>query len=249
VRTAREGAGHSPAIAPDHPTRRIEREELGRLCRVAGPGALLAGVDEVGRGSLAGPVSVGIAVIDATTPDLFPAGLRDSKQLTAHTREQLVDACRAWPRAVTVGHADPAYIDAHGIIAALRKAASGALQQLEAKGLRPDGVLLDGTHNWWDAAGLFDRDLLPDLPVRTVVKGDAACAVIAAASVVAKVERDAMMVRYARLHPGYDWEHNKGYSSKRHIEALAALGPTPLHRTSWHLPGLNPGREPKERRR
>ena len=231
--------GKQPAVAPAFPDRVIELEHIRELQGLYGQDVLLAGVDEVGRGALAGPVSVGIAVVDTETPNNFPEGLRDSKQLSARARERLVGACRDWPRCVVVGHAGPDVVNSEGIIGALRAAAADAMRQLAQRGLMPHGILLDGTHDWWSHDSLFGEAVLPALPVRTVVKGDAACAVIAAASVVAKVERDAMMVEYAEEYPGYDWEHNKGYSSKSHIEGLSTLGPSALHRTSWNLPGLS----------
>ena len=220
------------------PSRDVELELLRDLTQTCGEGAILAAVDEVGRGALAGPVSVGVALIDRGTSDRFPDGLRDSKQLSPYKREILDPLCRAWPLALAVGHAPPSVVDSEGIIGALRRAAANALVQLSAAGLVPDGVLLDGSHNWWSSTTLFDAEsVLPDLPVRMQVKGDAQCAAVAAASVAAKVERDALMVELAATYPGYDWAHNKGYSSAKHIEGLNLLGPSPLHRISWNLPG------------
>ncbi|MFT0847804.1 ribonuclease HII [Actinomycetaceae bacterium L2_0104] len=199
----------------------------------------MAGVDEVGRGALAGPVSVGICLIDAETEDVFPAGLRDSKLLSPAKRAILDPLCREWGLDLAVGHAGPDIVDGEGIIVALRRAAAAALAQLAARGRVPDAVLLDGRHNWWAEDSLFDANpILPQLPVRMQVKGDASCAVIAAASVAAKVERDGMMVALDEGYPGYDWASNKGYASARHIDGLRALGPSPLHRRSWHLPGV-----------
>lgn len=220
------------------PSRDLEKELLAGL-QVLDNSAILACVDEVGRGSLAGPVSVGIALISAETSDAFPEGLRDSKQLSQAKREVLDPLCRAWPLAVAVGHAPANTVDSVGIIAALRYAAADALRQLAEKDLIPSGVLLDGSHNWWSSASLFDGDeVLPDLPVRMQVKGDASCAGVAAASVVAKVERDKLMVARDEVYPGYDWARNKGYSSPAHIEGLQKLGPSPEHRVSWNLPGV-----------
>ncbi|MCI5825430.1 MAG: ribonuclease HII [Arcanobacterium sp.] len=210
---------------------------------------VLAGVDEVGRGALAGPVSVGIAAITAGTSDSFPAGLRDSKLLTPARREALIEPCERWVHAWAVGSASAAEIDQYGIIAALRIAAARAAHELWEHGVRIDGVLLDGTHNWWSPVGLFELDAAgaplsertlepPDVPVRTVVKGDAQCAVVAAASVLAKVVRDAYMVELAQRYPGYSFERNKGYASAAHVRALERLGPSEIHRTSWHLPGV-----------
>ncbi len=222
------------------PSRDIELDILGSLRASFGEGALLAGVDEVGRGALAGPVSVGICLIDGSTSNDFPVGLRDSKQISPARREALDPLCRAWGVDLAVGHAGSDVVDSEGIMAALRRAAADALAQLGERGLVPDAVLLDGSHNWWVEDSLFDFDpILPQVPVRMQVKGDASCAVVAAASVAAKVERDRLMVDLATQYPGYDWASNKGYSSVRHIEGLRALGPSPLHRTSWHLPGVS----------
>ena len=222
------------------PSRAVELEFLSELVADnSGDGPIyLAGVDEVGRGALAGPVSVGIALISLHTSDDFPAGLRDSKMLSARAREALVEPCMEWAEAIAVGHASVEQINQYGIVAGLRFAAANAVTQIEAQGKRIAGVLLDGSHNWWAAPGqLWDADL-PAVPVHTLVKGDAQCAVVAAASVVAKVRRDAMMVELAEQFPDYDWVHNKGYSSAKHVQALAEHGASLWHRTSWKLPGL-----------
>ncbi|PWF25733.1 ribonuclease HII [Ancrocorticia populi] len=220
------------------PTRELELAMLAKLKSGVGPEARLGGVDEVGRGALAGPVSVGIAVVDGTTPDEFPAGLRDSKMLSAGARERIVEQCRQWPVDLAVGHAGPEIVDRLGIIGALRAAAGAAYRQLAERGHAPDAILLDGTHDWWSAASLWDPGELPNLPVHTQVKGDANCAVVAAASVAAKVERDHLMSDLSQGYPRYDWAKNKGYSSPTHIEALSQLGPCQLHRQSWKLPGV-----------
>lgn len=220
-----------------YPDREIEKRLLSRLnpAGISRP-LLLAGVDEVGRGAIAGPVSVGICVVGIATADEFPVGLRDSKLLSPAAREQLVDPIRQWTVACTVGHASAAEIDQWGILGGLRAAAARAYQQL---GNLPIGVvLLDGVHNWW-AAPLFSAGPTPpDLPVYLERKGDARCAVIAGASVVAKVERDRLMVQLASQIPGYDWESNKGYASAAHIAGLAELGVSSQHRKSWKLPGI-----------
>lgn len=217
------------------PTRDIEREMLAAF-PVDEP-IHLAGVDEVGRGAIAGPASVGIALVDINTLDEFPSGLRDSKLLSAKARDALVEPAREWVRAAAVGHSTVAEVNEFGIMGALRAAASRALAELD--GYRIGAILLDGSHNWWSTDGLFTLGpALPDLPVRTQVKGDATCAVVSAASVLAKVERDALMVSAATQYPDYDWDKNKGYASKKHIEGLARLGATDFHRTAWNLPGL-----------
>lgn len=214
------------------PTRQLERELLDSGHR------LVAGMDEVGRGALAGPVSVGVCLVDASTGRL-PRGLRDSKLLTAAAREALCEPVRRWSVGSAVGHAGPDEIDSMGIIAALRLAGTRALATLAAQGLVPDVVVLDGIHDWLTPpqdlfGGLEDPVDVP--PVRTQVKGDLRCAVIAGASVLAKCERDAIMVDLAEHHPAYGWEANKGYSAPGHLAALRELGPTELHRRSWRLP-------------
>ena len=236
------------------------REE--RLLLRAGH-ALVAGVDEVGRGALAGPVSVGVVVVDATTRSA-PTGLRDSKLLTPAAREELVPRLRRWAPAHAVGHAEPEEIDALGIIAALRLAGQRALAAL---GCAPSAVLLDGSHDWlterraapapdrepaleldlgWDedpvhSAAFPVARLLPAPVVTTQVKADLRCAAVAAASVLAKVERDAMMVERSAAHPHYGWAGNKGYSAPDHVDALSRLGPCAQHRRSWSLPGVGRG--------
>lgn len=202
---------------------------------------VLAGMDEVGRGALAGPVSVGVVVIDTKTVTA-PTGVRDSKLLTPAARERLVPGIRRWALAWSVGHASAAEIDEVGIVPALRLAGRRALAELA---VIPDLVVLDGSHDWLTApeevgllafAGDAPRQR-PVPPVRTMVKADLHCSTVAAASVLAKVERDTMMIRYAGSHPGYGWELNKGYAAPDHLTALERLGPCDLHRRSWRLPG------------
>lgn len=203
----------------------------------AGP-RLIASVDEVGRGALGGPVSVGVVLVDVGVARPL-AGVRDSKLLTPQARERLVPRIRSWAVGHAVGHASAAEIDAVGIIAALRLAATRALAALDE---RPDAVLLDGSHDWLSASGqpsLFDEpDAVPaavDVPVTTLVKADLTCASVAAASVLAKTERDAHMQVLAARHPGYGWEENKGYATPQHREAIRRLGPCVEHRRSWRL--------------
>ena len=196
---------------------------------------LVGGMDEVGRGSLAGPVTVGLAVVDRGTSDAFPQGLADSKQLTPRRREALVEPCRAWVLDWAVAHAAPAEIDALGIVGALRLAGRRALARMAAHGHLPGAIILDGRSDWL----IGDESVLPARltpAVRMEVKGDARCAVVAAASILAKVERDALMS--ALPAPGYDWASNKGYASASHVEALARLGASDQHRRSWNLPGV-----------
>jgi ribonuclease HII len=223
----------------------------------------VAAIDEVGRGALAGPVSVGVVVVDAETKSA-PAGVRDSKLLSPQARMAIAPRLRRWAPMYAVGHAGSHEIDRIGIIAALRLAACRALGSLP---VRPDCALLDGSHNWLslppsvplpiEQDGLFELEAvnlvrvdvpaaeLPEvrpefLPgtVVTRVKADLRCAAVAAASVLAKVERDAIMVELAQQYPEYGWQLNKGYSAPEHISALGRIGPCELHRRSWNLPGL-----------
>ena len=203
---------------------------------------LLAGMDEVGRGALAGPVSVGVVVIDDVCRSA-PMGVKDSKLLSPKMRERMVPKIQRWATCFAVGHSSPGEIDQYGIMVALRLAGNRALGALP---VIPDLVILDGNYDWLtdpERVGLLSflesgvaHD--PCVPVRTMVKADLYCSSVAAASVLAKVERDAMMVALAAEVPGYAWELNKGYSAPEHFDALKNLGPSVHHRRSWHLPGV-----------
>ncbi|WP_347267498.1 ribonuclease HII [Paracoccus sp. (in: a-proteobacteria)] len=177
---------------------------------------LVAGVDEVGRGPLAGPVTAAAVILDAAC---IPEGLDDSKKLTARRREALAQqimACCDW----SVAHASVAEIDALNILRASHLAMCRAIAGLRR---RPSLVLVDGN--------MLPRGL--DLPGQAVVKGDARSLSIAAASVLAKVMRDRIMVDLAQQHPGYGWEGNAGYPTPAHRQALLDLGITPHHRRSF----------------
>jgi ribonuclease HII len=203
---------------------------------------LLAGMDEVGRGALAGPVSVGVVVIDDVCRSA-PVGVKDSKLLSPQMRERMVPKIQRWATAYAVGHSSPGEIDQYGIMVALRLAGNRALAALP---FIPDLVILDGNYDWLtdpERVGLLSFlesrvTVAPCVPVRTMVKADLYCSSVAAASVLAKVERDAMMVALAVEVPGYAWELNKGYSAPEHFEALKSRGPSVHHRRSWHLPGV-----------
>ena len=232
------------------PDRAVEAELLARH-------ELVGGMDEVGRGSLAGPVTVGLAVVGRRTLDAFPTTLADSKQLTPRRREALVEPCRAWLLDWAVAHAAPAEIDAPGIVGALWLAGRRALARVAMRTHLPGAILLDGTAasltqtgpallariSCTTESGYAAAAAAPALParltppVRMEVKGDARCAVVAAASVLAKVERDGLMADLP--DPGYSWAANKGYASAAHIEGLARLGASDQHRRSWRLPGLD----------
>lgn len=212
------------------PNLRLERQ-------LAGDRYLVAGSDEVGRGSLGGPVSVGVVVVDASSRRP-PTGLRDSKLLTPQARRALVPRIRRWARASAVGHASAAEIDEVGILRALRLAGERALSALPAL---PDQVLLDGNYDWYNrpepsaASPLARWCGAAALPVQLAVRADLTCASVAAASVLAKVTRDQLMEELAVSYPGYHWHRNKGYATRAHRDALAALGPCVEHRRSWRL--------------
>lgn len=201
---------------------------------------VVVGMDEVGRGALAGPVGVGAAVSPFTEP---PAGLTDSKALSAKQRDFYVDLARAWAVASAVEFSDNRFIDEHGIVLSLRVAGISALEKIRETGFLPDVVLLDGSHNWLTPpADLFSLDADPLLKrwealgspqVVMQVKADAQCSVVAAASVLAKVARDKLMEELP--DPGYGWASNKGYGSAAHREAIRNLGVSSLHRASWNL--------------
>ena len=177
---------------------------------------MVVGVDEVGRGAWAGPISVGAAVLPRNRRVYR---VRDSKMLTEDERERLYDKVASWCRAWAVGHASQDECDALGMTAAQKLAARRAIRGL---GLVPDHVLVDGR---WDFVGGDSTE--------RVVKGDASCLSIAAASILAKVTRDRLMRAEAPHFPAYDFDLNKGYPCPRHKMALKALGPTTIHRRTW----------------
>ena len=203
---------------------------------------LLAGMDEVGRVALAGPVTVGVVLIDESVRSA-PTGVRDSKLLAPAARRALVPRIQRWSIGYAVGHASAAEIDQVGIMAALR---SAGLRALAALPRTPDLVILDGNHDWLTApeeVGLlsFAAEHPTTPPVTTMIKADLKCSSVASASVLAKVERDELMITLADAedtYARYGWGDNKGYSAPEHLAALAAPGPCALHRRSWRLPGV-----------
>ena len=218
------------------PTLRHERSFKAQGVR------FLAGMDEVGRGALAGPVSVGIAVVDLERQRSL-AGVRDSKLLPPAERERLDPLVRRWSVASAVGHASAREIDDFGIMAALRLAGTRAWNAVLAAGVTPDLVLLDGNHNWLSPAeqpSLFEPvalDAACQAPVHTKIKADMQCLSVAAASVIAKVERDRAMRELHAEYPDFGWDINKGYATALHRDVLRAAGPSPYHRVSWNLLG------------
>jgi ribonuclease HII len=191
---------------------------------------VVVGVDEVGRGAWAGPLTVGAAVVPR---DRRVYKIRDSKMLTPSEREALFDRVAGWCRAWAVGHASHRECDVLGMSAAQRLAAQRAIAGL---GVDPDEVLVDGS---WDFVG----------GARRIVRGDASCLSIAAASILAKVTRDRLMEQEAEHYPAYWFESNRGYPGPRHRAALQWLGPSAIHRRSWvFMDGLPwPGLERYER--
>lgn len=207
---ARSGDGRRVRL-PDVPGVGLERSFWDE-------GAVVAGVDEVGRGAWAGCVTVGAVVLPS---DRRIYKLRDSKVLDPVRREELAARLEGFALGIGMGHADNAEIDRLGLSRALSLAARRAVDALP---MRPDVVLLDG--HWDFLAGYGTRN-------EPVVHGDARSASIAAASVVAKVTRDRMMVAAGERFPPYDFASNKGYPAPVHRAALDEHGPCPLHRRSW----------------
>ncbi len=206
-------------------------------------GAPLVGMDEVGRGALAGPVAVGACALTGQESHP-PEGLADSKLLSAHRRAQLLLPVREWVSAYAVGWASNEEIDRFGIIAALRLAGMRALETIIQDLGSVALVLLDGSYDWLsyseDLFAELDGPVLPQItvpPVVTKVKADTSCTIVAAASILAKVARDEFMCELD--DPGYGWDKNKGYASAAHIEALGRYGASQLHRRSWRLPGVS----------
>ena len=194
----------------------------------SGGARYVIGCDEVGRGAIAGPVAVGLALVDAQVGE-HPVGLRDSKMLSEKRREELAPRAAHWARFTAVGLASAGEVDEFGIVAALGLAGKRALRSLHDLGasIRESVILLDGSHDWLNPA------LSSQLRVQTRVKADRDCASVAAASVVAKVHRDRIMIDADAESPGYGWSGNKGYGSAAHFAAIAELGPTDFHRRTW----------------
>lgn len=181
-------------------------EDLGWIC----------GIDEVGRGPLAGPVVAGAVILPRDSKILY---LNDSKQLTAQKRDELYDVIMREAVAVGIGYASPARIDEINILQATYEAMREAISKLSVK---PDVLLNDAVK-------------IPQVDIRQVpiIKGDAKSVSIAAASIVAKVTRDRLMEEYDKVLPGYGFASNKGYGSAEHIAALKEIGPSPIHRQSF----------------
>lgn len=203
--------------------------------RSLSPARYIIGIDEVGRGAIAGPVAVGAFVLDLQTLDesQIPAKLQDSKLMTERNREAVFEKLSVWQPGYAVGFIEAEQIDLNGIVWSLAQAALKALEQLnENPTIRQaiaDGqvhLLLDGTHNWLDS-------VVSRIPVTVRAKADRDCVAVAAAACLAKVTRDRHMVHLAESYPEYLLEGHKGYASAAHIEAVRRLGPSEVHRVSW----------------
>lgn len=197
------------------PTLDLEKELLGNF-------KYLIGIDEVGRGAIAGPVAVGAALISVDHLKSLPENVKDSKLIPENKRAAIAQEVLSWCQ-VGIGMVAASEIDRVGITKALAQAALEALRDFE---LTDSVILLDGNSNWLGAE---------NLPAQVIIrtKADRDCGSVAAASVVAKVERDNHMRELHKEFPEFGWESNKGYAAAEHIASLQRLGPSPHHRVSW----------------
>lgn len=177
----------------------------------------IAGVDEVGRGALAGPVVAGAVILDL---DHLPDGIDDSKKLTANQRRRLAEAIKQSAVTLSVAAVEAEQVDRCGIVPATRLAMQQAIAGLAQQ---PDYLLIDALR----------LEGLP-IPQQAIIHGDARCLSIAAASIVAKVARDAMMKEFDHIYPGYGFARHVGYGTQEHRQALSRLGPCAIHRRSFH---------------
>lgn len=207
------------------PNLKVERELF------ASGASIVLACDEVGRGALAGPVTVGLVAIDADVRRM-PTGLRDSKLLPEPKRELLSPRAAAWVRGWAVGEASAAEIDELGIMACLALAGARAHARLSSELDLPVGapLLLDGNHDWLSVSIRHESRVI------TRIKADRDCASVSAASVIAKVHRDRGMRTAHAETPLYAWDENKGYSTRAHFAAIDEHGPSELHRRTWLHP-------------
>lgn len=219
----RQRGSHSTAQTAEAKRAQLERRRLEALTAYERSfwmrGLVVAGVDEAGRGPLAGPV---VAAAVVMPPDPLVPDVDDSKRLTPDLRERLFDRIREVALAVGVGQASPQEIDRLNILRASHLAMRRALDALQ---MRVHHVFIDGQP-------------VPGLPFpwTSIVKGDGLCYSVAAASIVAKVTRDRIMRELDEKYPGYGFARHKGYPTPEHVEALQKLGPSPIHRRSFHVP-------------
>jgi len=207
-----------------HPSSLRRRRRVSSICTQFEDEArahgfqLIAGVDEVGRGALAGPVVAGAVILDPTRP--FPEGLDDSKKLTPKQRERIAGEILNTAVAFSVGQVEPEDIDRLNILQASRLAMCEALKQLAPQA---DYLLIDAVQL---------REL--ELPQKAIIRGDSISASIAAASVLAKTYRDALMRSFHEIYPQYNFARHVGYSTREHLAALREHGPCRIHRQSFH---------------
>ena len=209
--------GQGKPVAASKYTQEVSNHtlELYTLQLEAPQGSVVIGIDEVGRGAVAGPLTVAAVALPASP---LIEGLDDSKKLSAARREELADTIHSVALAIGIAHVEPQRIDSLGMARALRIA---MLEALAATKLEPDLLLLDG-----NPMGLHPAE-------QAIIKGDASVACIAAASIVAKVARDAIMITLDSACPGYDLAHNKGYASAAHIKAIQEQGTSCEHRKTF----------------
>jgi ribonuclease HII len=193
-------------------------------------------MDEVGRGAIAGPVAVGVALLDSKdsrVDSAWPSNLKDSKLLSEKARNEILIPVQSWVSGFSVGMASASEIDTKGIVQALALSAGRALDSLlqdaslrQAIALDGAVIILDGSHNWLGARA-------SGIPVVVRTKADRDCVSVAAASVISKVERDNMMIELASSHPEFGFAGHKGYASEAHISAIRSVGPSVQHRHTW----------------
>ena len=212
------------------PSLSLERELWAKGAR------FIIGMDEVGRGAIAGPVAVGVALLDSRdsrAETAWPSNLKDSKLLSEKARNEILAPVQDWVSGYAVGMASANEIDTKGIVQALALSAGRALDSLlQDASLRHsiarDGaiIILDGSHNWLGAKA-------SGIPVIVRTKADRDCVSVAAASVISKVERDNLMIQLSLSHPEFGFEGHKGYASEAHISAIRTVGPSTEHRHTW----------------
>ena len=212
------------------PSLNLERELWSQGAR------FIIGMDEVGRGAIAGPVAVGVALLDfqdQRTEIAWPSNLKDSKLLSEKARNEILNPVKSWVSGFAVGMSTAKEIDTSGIVQALALSAGRALDVLLAdaalrQAIARDGavIILDGSHNWLGARA-------SGIPVIVRTKADRDCVSVAAASVISKVERDNLMIELASNYPEFGFDGHKGYASEAHILAIQNIGPTVEHRHTW----------------
>lgn len=221
-----------------YPSLNLERELW------AGGARFIIGMDEVGRGAIAGPVAVGVALLDiqdARASEPWPAQLCDSKLISEKVRNAILEPVQTWVTSYAVGMASASEIDQQGIVKALALSAQRALAELLSDAtlrqqIALDGavIILDGSHNWLGAKA-------SGIPVMVRTKADRDCVSVAAASVISKVQRDNLMIELSAEIPEFGLAGHKGYASESHIAAIRSIGPSVHHRHTWLTKILSDG--------